>query len=627
MQYRVPGPSASAALRLLAAPLLAALLLMPLRLAAQAAPAPADPAAAPSAANAVEDEREAKAFDLEVRAPDELKELLEKHLSLQRFRDVPDLEDAEIERLVAVAETEVRQLVATQGYFAPVVEIRIERERQPTRVVVVVQPREAAQVEAVEIGFEGAVAQSSDPTAVAQRETIRDEWALPPGERFTQEAWSEAKEQALQVLLAKRYPLAKISYSLAAVNAGASRARLGLRLDSGPLVRLGEPVVIGAERYPKVIAERIARLAVGSVYDRQDIFDAQLRLTGSGYYDTAFIFVDSAQNPEAAPVQINVREADQHKWVLGVGLTTDLGPHASVEYRNNAWPTSYWLTKARLQIEKKAPVAEVELLSIPGEDGWRWGGLARASRLLDDDGLETRALRLRGGRSRLSDNIEREMYLQLDRASVRDTTGLPSVERGDGSAITANYNVTWRYFDSPTLPTRGWGVGVELGAGYTLTGERSPFQRTVLRGARYVPLESSRLLLRAETGAVFAADEAEIPSTSLFRTGGDTTVRGYGYREIGVTRANGVDAPGRYLVVGSIEWMRPIRRNDQPTNLEHTLFIDAGAVADEPGQLDPKLGIGTGVRYLSPIGALQASIAYGVDARRLRLHLSVGVVF
>lgn len=571
---------------------------------------------------------EQPAFDLDVRAPNRLRDLLSTHLSLRRYRDVPDLEESEIERLVGVAETEVRQLMATQGFFLPQVSIRIERGAQRPRVVVEVEPGESARVASVDIGFAGDVATSTDPVAVEQREGVRKDWSLPAGERFTQEAWDDAKQKALQTLLARRYPRARVADSRAAVDARAARAGLGLKLDSGPVFRLGPMAVTGAERYPTLLAERLARLPPGRIYDRQEIVDAQLRLTGSGYYDTAFIYVDPESDPDAAPVQVNLRETPIKRWVLGVGLTTDLGPHASVEFRHNRFPSSYWRTTTRLHIEEKNPLAEVELLSIPGTSGWRWAGQARASRLLDDDGLETRALRLRAGRSRAGLNVDREVYLQLDRASVRDTTGtLTESQRGDGSALMANYIVTWRYFDNPSLPTRGWGVGAELGAGYTLTGQQRPFQRTVLRGQTFYPLQASRIMLRAEAGAVFAADEAELPSTQLFRTGGDTTVRGYSYREIGVPRPNGLDAPGRYELVGSIEWIRPIRRNDQPTDLEHSVFIDAGAVADKPGDLRPVYGVGTGVRFLSPIGALQASVAYGLEARKLRLHLTVGVTF
>jgi hypothetical protein len=38
---------------------------------------------------------------------------------------------------------------------------------------------------------------------------------------------------------------------------------------------------------------------------------------------------------------------------------------------------------------------------------------------------------------------------------------------------------TGRYFDSLTFPSRGHGLGLELGGGITVDSDRSPFQRTV----------------------------------------------------------------------------------------------------------------------------------------------------
>jgi len=154
-------------------------------------------------------------------------------------------------------------------------------------------------------------------------------------------------------------------------------------------------------------------------------------------------------------------------------------------------------------------------------------------------------------------------------------------------------------------------IGGELGAGLTLVGSRSPFQRTVVRGLQLVPLERARFQWRAEAGAVLASSEARVPSTQLFRTGGDTTVRGYGYRDIGVEQ-KGVTSPGRYLAVGSVEYQRPIRRGGVTSDFEGVVFVDAGAVADRVADLRPSWGIGTGVRYRSPLGPLQIDLAYGV---------------
>lgn len=602
----------------------------------QTAPPPAPPpekvAPAPTPEGAVgptDAEPEVTAFDITVRAPPDVRELIEKHIELQRYRAVTDLDDAELARLILLAERNVRNLVGTLGYFNPT--IRIAREGGPNArptIVVAVDPGEATVIGPVAISFLGDIAESPDPDAAAQRARIERNWSLPGGQRFTQNAWDGAKTQALRALVARRYPAGRLAGSLADVDAPAGTASLTVALDSGPLYRLGPMQVSGVERYDPVLVPRLARLTPGAVFDQNQLVQAQQRLASSGYFDSAYIFIDPENDPLAVPVQVQVREAKLQKVVLGVGLTTDSGPRASVEHTHNRVPGIGWRAATKLQLEKKSPFAQTEWTSLPNEASWRWVALGRIERL-DDKELITQTQRLRFGRTQAGERIDRNIYLQYDRARVRGTglSGAPVADTGDGSALTANYVWTGRYFDSTPFPNKGHGLGFELGGGTTLGDDRQPFTRVVGRWLGIQPLQRGRIALRAEAGAVLGKDTARIPATQLFRTGGDSTVRGYSYRDIGIKLPNGVTGPGRYMAVGSIEWQRPMLRNGLPSEWENTLFLDAGAVADQPQDLRPSIGVGTGVRWKSPIGPLQIDLAYGVKVQQLRLHVSVGFIF
>ncbi len=591
---------------------------------------PVQPTATPQGAvGPTSAEPEVSAFDIAVQAPPEVRELLEKHLELQRYRAVTDLDEAELARLIVLAERNVRNLVGTLGYFSP--SIRITREggalQRPT-IVVAVDPGEATLTGPVAIHFAGDIAESPDPDAAAQRAQIRRGWRLPTGQRFTQDAWDGAKTQALRELVARRYPAGKLAESLADVDAPARTASLTLQLDSGPLYRLGPMKVTGVERYDLVLVPRLARLNAGTVYDQNQLVEAQQRLASSGYFDSAYIFVDPESDPLAAPVQVQVREARLQKVILGVGATTDSGPRVSVEHTHHRVPAIGWRAVSKLQLEKKSPFVQTEWTSIPNEANWRWVALGRVERL-DDNELITQTQRLRFGRTQAGERIDRNIYLQYDRARVHGAglLGNSAADAGDGSALTANYVWTGRYFDSLPFPSKGYGLGLELGGGTTLSANRQPFARTVGRWIGIQALERGRIAMRAEAGAVLAKDTAGIPSTQLFRTGGDSTVRGYGLRDIGIKLPNGVTGPGRYLAVGSIEWQRPMLRDGRPSEWENTLFLDAGAVADKPQDLRPSIGVGTGLRWRSPIGPLQIDLAYGVKVKQVRLHVSVGFIF
>lgn len=603
---------------------------------AQTAPPPVPPpekvAPAPTPEGAVgptDAEPQVTAFDIAVRAPSGVRELIERHIELQRYRAVTDLDDAELARLILLAERNVRNLVGTLGYFNPTV--RITREggvnARPT-IVVAVDPGEATVIGPVAISFLGDIADSPDPDAVAQRAGIERNWSLRGGQRFTQDAWDGAKTQTLRALVARRYPAGRLAGSLADVDAPAGTASLTVALDSGPLYRLGPLQVSGVERYDPVLVPRLARLNPGAVYDQNQLVQAQQRLASSGYFDSAYIFIDPESDPLAAPVQVQVREAKLQKVVLGVGLTTDSGPRASVEHTHNRVPGTGWRAATKLQLEKKSPFAQTEWTSLPDEASWRWAALGRVERL-DDNELVTQTQRLRFGRMQAGERIDRNIYLQYDRARVHGSglSGASVTDTGDGSALTANYVWTGRYFDATPFPNKGYGLGIELGGGSTLGDDRQPFTRVVGRWLGIQPLQRGRIALRAEAGAVVAKDSARIPATQLFRTGGDSTVRGYSYRSIGIKRPNDVTGPGRYMAVGSIEWQRPMLRDGLPSEWENTFFLDAGAVADQPQDLRPAVGVGTGVRWKSPIGPLQIDLAYGVKVQQLRLHVSVGFIF
>jgi translocation and assembly module TamA len=588
---------------------------------------PAGPAAAASAPQPAR--AGTPSFDIDLRAPESVKPLLEQHMELRRYREVSDLDDAELARLMVLAERDVRELVATLGFFDPKISVRRAPGDAPRPVIIVeVDPGSPTVVSAATIAFEGAIAKSTDPSVERQREAIRSDWRLPPGHRFTQQDWDKAKTTALRQVVTRRYPAGKISYSLADIDAPGGWAKLELRLDSGPLFRLGPMHVSGLQRYDPRLVPRIARLPEGSEYDEEHVREAQLRLTGSGYFDSAFIFIDPQSDPQSAPVQVNVRETPLQKVVLGVGISTDSGPQASVEYTHNRVPGIGWRAVTKLQVERKSPFLQSEWTAVPDADLWRWGVLGRIERL-DDGQFVTYGQRLRIGRTRSEERIDRSVYAQFDRATVQALPGVTAVpaDTGDGTAISANYVWNGRYFDSQPFPSRGYGIGFELGGGLTLVGSKSPFQRTVVRWLGIHPLTEGRLQLRAEGGAVIASTRARVPATQLFRTGGDTTVRGYGLRDIGVALPGGLIGPGRYEAVGSVEWQRPIRRDGLLTNFEHTLFVDAGAVSDRVIHLRPWWGVGTGVRWKSAIGPLEVDLAYGLKVHRFRLHFNIGMTF
>ena len=574
------------------------------------------------------------AFDIEIRAPQAIQDYLQRHIELSRYRELTDLDATELDRLLKAAQSNVQDLLGTLGYFSPEVQITaVDTPQNPLarrRVLINVVAGEPVKISEVTIDFTGPV--STDGAPQAQRQTIRASWPLRPGMTFTQVNWDAAKVRALQLLTQRLYALGQITSSRAEIDPDLKIAHLTLTLDSGAPFRLGPLQVTGTEHYDLQLVSRLARLSPGADYDQGKLLEAQQRLSDSGFFDSVFLSLDTAGNPDAAPVLVQLRDAKLQKIVLGVGASTDSGLRLSMDHTHNRVPGLGWRAVTKLSLDRETRSLGSELTSPPDDSGTRWVTSALFKNQLSGS-FDVSSQRYRIGRNQPGDQIDRNYYLQFDRAEA-NAAGLSST----ADSVSVNYAWTKRSFDSLPFPSSGYGLGAEVGGGVALGSTRQPYLRAQARWLGIWPLanealqfggglRSGRIAVRAEGGAVLARDGVEIPSTQLFVTGGDSSVRGYALRTIGTELANGVVAAGRYLAVGSVEWQRPIVVNDRVTDWESTLFLDAGAVADRPSDLEPKFGVGAGVRWRSPVGPLQIDVAYGLAVKEFRLHLSVGFTF
>jgi translocation and assembly module TamA len=309
-----------------------------------------------------------------VRAPDPLRELLERNLELRRYREVSDLDDAEIARLVVLAEKDARELLATQGYFAPQVRIAREPARAPPG------GRRGARARAPRRRVGHRPSRATSPAApiadaATQREGIRADWRCRAGQPFTQTGWDRAKAERTRRCwppLSRR----RISYSLADVDAARGPAKLGLRWTRARCstwARCASPAWSATTR----AWCRGSRACPGSVYDQEKIVQAQLRLSGSGYFDSAFIFVDPDPTPRRRRCRSPCARRRCRRWCSARlhhrrRSARDAGAHAQPRSRHRL------ARRHQAAGGDEEPYAQTEWTDTPDERGWRWSVLGAA---------------------------------------------------------------------------------------------------------------------------------------------------------------------------------------------------------------------------------------------------------
>jgi translocation and assembly module TamA len=568
---------------------------------------------------------------LEVDAPGPLKALLERHLDLVRLGSLggDDVDDTEWARLIDASPTQVRELLQTEGYFAPVV--RIERtpgrgynERDLVRLRVDPGPR--ARISRVTIEAEGELERAvtaGDGYGEATLAALRNEWELPVGAEFRNAGWSDAKAAALSRLRSAGYASAAWSGTGALVDAAKNEVRLFLVVDSGPLYRLGPLQIEGLVAQDAETVRNLAYTRGGVPVTESLLLDFQERLQKSGLFETVAVTLEpDPTQAAAAPVTVRVRETPLQTYTFGVGVSANTGPRLSVEQQLRR-PFGLALSSSlKVEVGQKRQAWDGEISTQADERLYR-NLVGAAVERLSSDSDTVLSQRLRLGRTQDTQRIERLGYLEWERSSRRTDAG----DRNDAVAVSINFHGGWRDLDSVVLPTTGETLSAQVGVGRSrgTDAKTGTFGRTYGRLTVYRPLGRTWYSqARLEVGRVFLEPGMVVPESLRWRAGGDESVRGYGYRELGPV-VDGAVGSGETILTGSFELARPI--SAAMPSLWGAVFVDGGNAATSFGELKPVYGYGFGVRWRSPLGPLRVDLAWAQNTSNPRLHFSVGIAF
>jgi len=568
-------------------------------------------------------------LQVQVKAPSGLDALLRQHLDVIRLSELARgerVEPAELDRLVGAVPAQVRELLQTEGYFDPTVRL----DRQGNRLGVEVDPGERTRVGRVTVEVQGAIAdlaEAGDAFAAAMRTGLQLGWPMPEGAPFRNADWEAAKETTLARLRAAGYAAASWSGTAAEVDTAARTVRVFVIADSGPLFKAGPIEIRGLEHHDEETIRNLATFKTGEPLTENLVLDFQDRLRLAGLFDAVTVRFDSdPAQADAAPVRVRVTESPRQDWTLGIGVSADTGPRASVEHLHRR-PFG-WAAIARNQVEWGGlrQAWSGELSTHPLKDLYRWLVGGEFERLVSDDDVVL-SQKLRLGRAQNLPRMDRFSFVELERSSRRLRDPEATDPKDDVTALSLNQQMTFRRLDDNLLPTDGQALSLQLGIGQARStlGEAGAFGRVQARWTMYRPLGDTWYgQLRVEAGQVFRRDAVRVPESQLFRAGGDDSVRGYAYRSLG-PEVDGAVTGGDALFTTSVEVARPI--STRLPSLWGALFIDAGNAAASFSELHPALGYGAGVRWRSPVGPLRLDYAWGRETGRGRIHFSVGVVF
>ncbi|QJD91095.1 outer membrane protein assembly factor [Duganella dendranthematis] len=575
-------------------------------------------------------------YEVRIDAPGDVRDLLEHNLDLVRFRGNDRIDREQLQRLVRVAPEQIRTLVATNGYYSPVVSATMDREAAGTPVVQVkVVPGEPVRVGEVDLSLQGFVPNPEQPADKQfDVNTLKATWPLNKGMIFRQDEWESAKRAILRSVVQTRYPRAQLVESQATVDPESHQANLRVAIDSGPELRFGELRIEGLKRYPDKVVRNLNQINPGDYYSEAALQSYQSRLQDTGYFASVEVSADTSavlteqldaaamtpeQNASAAmaplPLLVRVVENKRKNVSAGIGYSTNTGNRTSLTYDDLA---IFGLRmKSALTLETKKQTATTNFYFPVTPEGYN-DSIGASFERSDISGEVTSVASIAGKRTWGTPLLERSLTLEL----LTETKTIGGIPSSQSKSLPLTYGVTWRKLDNLLFPTKGYALNAQVGGALLPILTDEAFVRGYARGVLYMPLSvNTNAVFRGELGALGSRDKTGVPAVYQFRAGGDQSVRGYGYQELGVP-VDGAITGGRYLATASAEyqyWFKP--------QYGAAVFYDAGNAGDTFSALHPKSGYGVGARWKSPVGPINVDAAYGHAVHKYRLHFSLGFTF
>ncbi|MCH8619698.1 BamA/TamA family outer membrane protein [Undibacterium sp. TS12] len=546
-------------------------------------------------------------------------DLLREHIAeLSGNAEAQNITPALIRRL----RQDIGNILATEGYFSPQIQFENPDAGKTDRLIhVTVNAGERTVIENVSLKVFGPLSDAidtGDKAAIKRRRNLQEDWGLAVGQPFRENDWTGAKTQMLESLRADAYAAAKITDSEARVDADQHSAVLKVEVESGPVFTLGDIRVTGMQRYPSWLIDRYQAPQKGEVYSRSRLLDFQRALQNSPYFATVAVGIDpDPDKADAIPVDVNVVERQARDLSFGLGYSTNTGYRSEIAYRDRDILGKAWDLRSAVRLEQRRQLGYADIYLPPNGNNY----LDSFGVLLEKDNIAgVRSDRNAFGVKRVSTrgHLEQRLGLNMVREKIKSEGEPEEINK----ALVASVGWTWRDVDQPFDPRKGEILQLDLAASEKALLSDQRFIRSYAKYQRWIPVrKTDSVILRAELGAVFSKDDEGIPEDYLFRTGGSTTVRGYSYQSLGIQHV-GSTRGGRVMATASAEYVHWL-----DTVWGAASFIDVGNAADTWRELSLKQGMGVGARYKTPAGPIALDLAYGRQAKKVRLDFSIAIAF
>lgn len=518
-----------------------------------------------------------------------------------------------IESLFAQSEQEIDPALRAVGFYHPVIKKSLAFNQGCWQANFTIDAGTQVIVKTINITINGGA--HDDP----EFKKLRDKLLLKTGQPLRHNNYEKMKSQLASLAAQRGYLNSEFTSKKLVIDKAHNTASFELVFDSGKRQQFGEIIIEQDALEPELVTKYIA-IKSGDFYSSEQLVETYDALSKSGYFDSIDIRPATDSNGKPVPVTIKLHPKPKYHYAFGIGFDTDIGILASASYQDNRLNKLGHFLTADLDIAPVLSTANVEYtipLDNPLTETFSVGfGVKRE----DTDTFNSLSAKLSGRYKYTFDNGWKQTVF-LDYSYEDFQTGTDT--RGQTLLLVPGGNWLYSVADNPMRPSKGYRLKFDVAGSYKSPLSDVSFAQSSMAATwiQNLPWSGGKFIGRTELGATATNDFDKLPTTYRFYAGGISSVRGYAYKELGSTDAQGNVIGGQYLAVFSTEY-------------EHTIFddwgvaafIDAGNAFNTVNNINLKTGAGLGARWYSPFGPVRVDVAIPLSPAdsAFQIHFSAG---
>jgi len=532
------------------------------------------------------------------------------YLDIAREQGRKNLSLARIQRLHDQAPRQIRKALQIYGYYQAQVQADLQQEGETWLASYKVEPGKQIQIDSIKLGIEG---DGRDNPALKK---ALAEFPIRKGQVLNQPKYDQARDALFRTAIEQGYLDTQYTRRQVRVDLRTYTVAIELQLQTGQQYFFG-PVGIHQDGMDENFLRRYIKFEPGEAYSPAKLLQLQTALSDSSLFGTVDVSADRTRAVDnRVPIDITLTPRKRTQWRFGLGYATNTGMRGSVNYNHLVGREGHKFESKLLLSNTISSISAGYAVPLGDPVKEQLSYHVRYS----DETIEGRESLISGIGASYTSSVgdwQRVISLNYD----REVYTIPGETEQTGRALYPVYSLSKISADNRIYTRNGYRIYFEVrGANRNLLSDTNYAQvRTGLKLIHgFTP--DSRILLRGDFGSTNVAYLSDMPLSQRFFAGGDNSVRGYAYNELGPKDTFGNVVGGKHLIVGSVEYEHRLKGN-----WSAAVFYDIGNAVNSMS--DPLVaGTGFGVRWKSPVGPVRFDFAWALDkpTDRFRLHIVIG---